>query len=69
MFLIVLDAVAALPAHALAALAPPFRYARHCFLLFCRGRIAMMASLIGPFGGFLASGIKRAYGVKDFGDT
>ena len=29
----------------------------------------MMASLIGPFGGFLASGIKRAYGVKDFGDT
>eukprot|EP00904_Undaria_pinnatifida_P008071 jgi/Undpi1/4394/HiC_scaffold_17.g07751.m1 len=31
--------------------------------------IGMMASLIGPFGGFLASGIKRAYGVKDFGDT
>ncbi|CAM9655891.1 unnamed protein product [Ectocarpus sp. 12 AP-2014] len=31
--------------------------------------IALMASLIGPFGGFFASGLKRAYGVKDFGDT
>lgn len=32
-------------------------------------RIAMMASIIGPFGGFFASGLKRAYGVKDFGNT
>eukprot|EP00752_Nemacystus_decipiens_P006546 g5896.t1 len=31
--------------------------------------IALMASLIGPFGGFMASGVKRAYNVKDFGDT
>lgn len=29
----------------------------------------MLASLVGPFGGFLGSGIKRAYGVKDFGNT
>jgi phosphatidate cytidylyltransferase len=27
------------------------------------------ASLIGPFAGFLASGFKRAYGVKDFATT
>jgi len=29
--------------------------------------LALFASLIAPFGGFLASGIKRAYNVKDFG--
>lgn len=28
--------------------------------------LAMFASLVAPFGGFLASGIKRAYGIKDF---
>jgi phosphatidate cytidylyltransferase len=28
--------------------------------------LAIFASLVAPFGGFLASGIKRAYGVKDF---
>mmetsp|Transcript_460 Transcript_460/g.581 ORF Transcript_460/g.581 Transcript_460/m.581 type:complete len:586 (-) Transcript_460:659-2416(-) len=28
--------------------------------------LAMFASLVGPFGGFLASAIKRAYGIKDF---
>jgi phosphatidate cytidylyltransferase len=28
--------------------------------------LAMFASLVAPFGGFLASAIKRAYGVKDF---
>lgn len=27
----------------------------------------LFASLVGPFAGFLASGIKRAYDVKDFG--
>jgi len=27
---------------------------------------ALFASLIAPFGGFFASGIKRAYGIKDF---
>ncbi|GMI08852.1 hypothetical protein TrLO_g10185 [Triparma laevis f. longispina] len=28
--------------------------------------LAIFASLVAPFGGFLASGIKRAYGIKDF---
>ena len=28
--------------------------------------LALFASLIAPFGGFLASGMKRAYGIKDF---
>jgi len=28
--------------------------------------LALFASLIAPFGGFFASGIKRAYGLKDF---
>uniref|UniRef100_A0A7R9WC93 phosphatidate cytidylyltransferase n=1 Tax=Pseudictyota dubia TaxID=2749911 RepID=A0A7R9WC93_9STRA len=28
--------------------------------------LSMFASLVAPFGGFLASAIKRAYGVKDF---
>jgi phosphatidate cytidylyltransferase len=26
----------------------------------------MFASLVAPFGGFLASAMKRAYGIKDF---
>jgi phosphatidate cytidylyltransferase len=34
---------------------------RHAILL------AMYISLISPFGGFLASAVKRAYGAKDFG--
>lgn len=29
----------------------------------------LFASLIGPFAGFLASGLKRAYGIKDFAKT
>eukprot|EP01090_Pellita_catalonica_P020379 TRINITY_DN7265_c0_g1_i1.p1 TRINITY_DN7265_c0_g1~~TRINITY_DN7265_c0_g1_i1.p1 ORF type:complete len:421 (-),score=37.87 TRINITY_DN7265_c0_g1_i1:98-1360(-) len=28
--------------------------------------LAIFASLIAPFGGFLASGMKRAFGIKDF---
>jgi phosphatidate cytidylyltransferase len=28
--------------------------------------LAIFASIVAPFGGFLASGIKRAYGIKDF---
>eukprot|EP00548_Thalassiothrix_antarctica_P016970 CAMPEP_0194195722 /NCGR_PEP_ID=MMETSP0154-20130528/76284_1 /TAXON_ID=1049557 /ORGANISM="Thalassiothrix antarctica, Strain L6-D1" /LENGTH=267 /DNA_ID=CAMNT_0038920269 /DNA_START=508 /DNA_END=1307 /DNA_ORIENTATION=- len=28
--------------------------------------LSMFASLVAPFGGFLASAIKRAYGIKDF---
>uniref|UniRef100_A0A7S3D8I4 Phosphatidate cytidylyltransferase n=1 Tax=Palpitomonas bilix TaxID=652834 RepID=A0A7S3D8I4_9EUKA len=31
--------------------------------------LAAFASLIGPFGGFFASGFKRAFKVKDFGDS
>ncbi|CAG8583094.1 4130_t:CDS:2 [Paraglomus occultum] len=31
--------------------------------------MACFASLIAPFGGFFASGVKRAFGVKDFGDS
>ena len=31
--------------------------------------IASFASLIAPFGGFFASGVKRAFRIKDFGDT
>lgn len=30
--------------------------------------MAVFGSLIAPFGGFFASGFKRAYGIKDFGD-
>lgn len=30
--------------------------------------IALFASLICPFGGFLGSGLKRAHGIKDFGN-
>lgn len=29
--------------------------------------LAIFASLVAPFGGFLASALKRAYGLKDFG--
>lgn len=31
--------------------------------------LASFASLIAPFGGFFASGLKRTFGIKDFGDT
>jgi phosphatidate cytidylyltransferase len=31
--------------------------------------LAAFASLIAPFGGFFASGVKRAFRIKDFGDT
>lgn len=33
------------------------------------GILASFASLVAPFGGFFASGLKRAFQVKDFGDT
>lgn len=29
--------------------------------------LALFASLVAPFGGFLASGVKRTFGLKDFG--
>ncbi|KAG7838761.1 hypothetical protein KL919_001287 [Ogataea angusta] len=31
--------------------------------------LSLFASLIAPFGGFFASGLKRAFKIKDFGDT
>jgi phosphatidate cytidylyltransferase len=31
--------------------------------------IAAFASLIAPFGGFFASGVKRAFKIKDFSDS
>lgn len=31
--------------------------------------IASFASLIAPFGGFFASGLKRTFKIKDFGDS
>lgn len=31
--------------------------------------LSIFASLIGPFGGFFASGLKRAFKIKDFGDV
>ncbi|KAL7671280.1 hypothetical protein ACOME3_006181 [Neoechinorhynchus agilis] len=31
--------------------------------------LSLFASLIGPFGGFFASGFKRAFKIKDFSDT
>ncbi|KAF5092235.1 hypothetical protein D0Z03_002963, partial [Geotrichum reessii] len=31
--------------------------------------LATFASLIAPFGGFFASGLKRTFKVKDFGNT
>lgn len=35
----------------------------HAFVL------ATFASLIAPFGGFFASGLKRTFKIKDFGDS
>ena len=29
----------------------------------------VFAAIIAPFAGFFASGLKRAYGIKDFGHT
>lgn len=31
--------------------------------------LSLFSSIIGPFGGFFASGFKRAFKVKDFGDV
>ncbi|CAF1146876.1 unnamed protein product, partial [Brachionus calyciflorus] len=31
--------------------------------------ISMFASLVAPFGGFFSSGFKRAFNIKDFGNT
>lgn len=31
--------------------------------------MALFASVIAPFGGFFASGFKRSFKIKDFGDS
>ncbi len=31
--------------------------------------LAIFASVVAPFGGFFASGFKRAFKIKDFGDS
>ncbi|KAG8386082.1 hypothetical protein BUALT_Bualt03G0111900 [Buddleja alternifolia] len=31
--------------------------------------LGLFASIIAPFGGFFASGLKRAFKIKDFGDS
>lgn len=31
--------------------------------------LAIFASLVAPFGGFFASGFKRAFDIKDFGHS
>ena len=31
--------------------------------------LSLFSSIIGPFGGFFASGFKRAFKIKDFGDV
>lgn len=31
--------------------------------------IGLFASVVAPFGGFFASGFKRAFGIKDFGES
>ncbi|KAJ1977341.1 phosphatidate cytidylyltransferase, partial [Dimargaris xerosporica] len=48
-----------LPIHAMAI--APFQW--HVLVLAC------FASLIAPFGGFFASGLKRAFKIKDFGQS
>ena len=40
-----------------------YPYYFHCIL------IGAFISIIGPFGGFFASGFKRAFKIKDFGDV
>ncbi|KAH8857708.1 Phosphatidate cytidylyltransferase, photoreceptor-specific isoform 1 [Schistosoma japonicum] len=39
-----------------------YPFMQHCFI------ISIYTSVVGPFGGFFASGFKRAFKIKDFGD-
>jgi phosphatidate cytidylyltransferase len=46
--------------------APTIAYTTYMFhLLF----MSCFASLVAPFGGFFASGFKRAFNIKDFGHS
>lgn len=40
-----------------------------CLLQFHAMVLAAFASIIAPFGGFFASGFKRGFKIKDFGDS
>lgn len=40
-----------------------------CLLQFHAVVLAAFASIIAPFGGFFASGFKRGFKIKDFGDS
>lgn len=35
----------------------------------CLQMLSLFASVIAPFGGFFASGFKRGFKIKDFGDS
>ena len=47
---------------------PNFKVHIHPFQIHALA-LSIFASTIGPFGGFFASGFKRAFKIKDFGDT
>ena len=49
-------------------LLPGFKVYMHPFQIHALA-LSIFASTIGPFGGFFASGFKRAFKIKDFGDT
>ena len=49
-------------------LVPGFKVYMHPFQVHALA-LSIFASTIGPFGGFFASGFKRAFKIKDFGDT
>jgi phosphatidate cytidylyltransferase len=53
-----------LPPSALPRAWPPYIAVRP--VQFHMVAVALFASVVGPFGGFLASGIKRAFDIKDF---
>lgn len=40
-----------------------------CPFVFHSIALSLFASILGPFGGFFASGFKRAFKIKDFGDV
>ena len=40
-----------------------------CVMQFHAVVLAAFASIIAPFGGFFASGFKRGFKIKDFGDS
>jgi len=49
--------------------ASPFEYLMIADIQFHALVLSAFASIIAPFGGFFASGFKRAFKIKDFGDS